>query len=232
MRVFFSILLIIIGAIILLATFSWLAFYIIETKFEAASLGLIFSNELWYWLPVAFFSIPGILFIYHGLSLLKNKKLSFISFGEIVFMFATLGIIAAIVQPVDNFSYVAATIVRDGIKATDPLQKKVEQYYSENDQFPDSEIILERFIPDDNFMKHVRNISVGKGARIIITFDTRDIDWGWKWWHRYFLLKPNDLTEQTLILVPHFVANEIVWDECEEGTVPKRNRHYKCSGHK
>lgn len=71
-----------------------------------------------------------------------------------------------------------------------------------------------------------------RSGRVVITFETSDIDWGWSWWQRLLLMQPNDLTGLTLVLVPVSEGGRVTWEDCEEGTVPKRNRHYRCSAHR
>ncbi|MBV2122630.1 MAG: hypothetical protein KUF74_14375, partial [Candidatus Thiodiazotropha sp. (ex Ctena orbiculata)] len=75
------------------------------------------------------------------------------------------------------------------------------------------------------------NLHLKHGGRVEITYDTQDIDWGISWWHQLLLIESNDLSSKTLVLVPSLTEDGIVWDECNEGSVPKRSRHDKCSGH-
>ncbi len=227
MKRFFSIVLIIFGSIIMLWTLLWLLSYFIGRGMSADALSASFSHELLFWLPVCIFFIPGFLLIQHGRRLLDQQHTSAIAIGEIGILFAIIGIILALMLPVDNFSFVAASIIRDGIKAAEPTQTVIERHYAQHGRLPDPSAIPAN-TPED---AHIRSITLGDGSRIVITFDTQDIHWGWSWWHTLLFRKPNDLTGKTLVLVPSVIDGTITWDECSEGTAPARNRHFKCSGH-
>jgi len=224
---FFSTLLIISGSIVMLWTLLWLFSYFYERGTDAENLRAAFGHELFFWSPVAIFFIPGFLLIQHGRRLRDKQLTSPAAIGEIGILFAIIGIILALMLPMDNFSFAAASIVTDGIKAAAPTQTAIETHYGEYGRFPDAtDIAITK--PEDT---HIRSIAIGEGGRVVITYDTRDIHWGWQWWHYLLFRQPNDLTDLTLVLVPS-VGNGIVsWDECAEGTVPKRNRHYTCSHH-
>ena len=228
----FAYFLLICGSLICFITLAWIVSYFIERGVALADLEAAFTSEFFWWAPVSILCIPGIIMIHKAMRLLKDNDLSAASLGEVAILFAIMGIIGAMVFPLDNFSFVAASIINNGIKATEPVQHAIEDYYSEHEQFPNSADELDSALPDTNEIEHIQSLSLGQSGRILITFDTRDIDWHWKWWHRLFLLEDNDLTDKTLVLVPLLNGNTITWDECNEGTVPKRNRHFKCSGHK
>ncbi|MBW9270750.1 MAG: pilin [Candidatus Thiodiazotropha sp. (ex. Lucinisca nassula)] len=153
------------------------------------------------------------------------------SFGTLLTVFSTLGILGALIFPIDNFSYVAASITASGVKTARPLQLAVEEYQAKHGLFPDaamdSSLTSEVTIED----RHIRSIRLKHGGRIEISYDTQDIDWGISWWHQLLLIESNDLSDKTLVLVPSLTEGRIVWDECSEGTVPKRSRRYQCSGH-
>ena len=227
----FGYFLLICGSLICFITLLWLVSYFIERGVTLADLKASFTYELLWWAPVVVLGIPGIILIHKARRLLKDDKLSVFSVGEVAILFAIMGILGAMIYPPDNFSFIAATIINNGIKTAEPVQRAIEDYYSEHGQFPDSADELDSALPDTSDIDHVRSLSLGQAGRIIVSFDTRDIDWHWKWWHRLFLYENNDLTDKTLILVPLPDGNTITWDECNEGTVPKRNRHFKCSGH-
>ncbi|MEW8404103.1 MAG: pilin [Candidatus Thiodiazotropha taylori] len=154
------------------------------------------------------------------------------SFATLLTVFGTLGILGALIFPIDNFSYVAASITANGVKTAQPVQLAVEAYQAKHGLFPDaamdSNLTSEVMIEDH----HIRSIHLKHGGRIEITYDTQDIDWGISWWHQLLLIESNDLSGKTLVLVPSLAEGGIVWDECSEGTVPKRSRHYQCSAHK
>ncbi len=227
----FAYFLLICGSLICFITLLWIVSYFIERGVGLADLKAAFTSEFFWWAPVSILAIPGIIMIHKGRRLLKGNDLSIASVGEVAILFAIMGILAAMFYPPDNFSFVAASIINNGKKTAEPVQYVIEDYYLEHEQFPNSADELASALPDTSEIKHVRSLSLGQSGRILITFDTRDIDWHWKWWHRLFLLENNDLTDKTLILVPLANGNTITWDECNEGTVPQRNRHFKCSGH-
>ena len=156
-----------------------------------------------------------------------------VTIAELAVLMGIIGILSAMMFPLNNFNYLAASIAQNGIAKTSPLRTAIEEYYFQHGHFPDSGDDLNRSMVIRESADHVKSITIGSGGRITIAFDTSDIDWGW-WsrWQRVLFLTPNDLTGQTLVLVPEWAGSGIIWDECEEGTVPKRNRHYKCSGHR
>ena len=219
------------GFLICFITLAWIVSYFIERGVGLDALKASFTSEFLWWAPVGVLGIPGIILIHKARRLLKKGTLSVASFGEVAILFGIMGIIGAMVYPPDNFSFVAASIVTDGLKAAEPVQRAIEEHYSEKAQLPDNADELKHSLADVNKNVHIQSLSLGQSGRIIVTFDTDDIDWGWKWWHRLFFYENNDLTDKTLILVPLLNGNTITWDECNEGTVPKRNRHFKCSGH-
>lgn len=227
----FAYFLLICGSLICFLTLLWIVSYFIERGFSLADLKASFTSEIFWWVPVTILSIPGIIMIHKARRLLKEGMISAASVGEVAILFAIMGILGAMVFPLDNFSFIAASIVTNGKKAAEPVQQSIVDYYSEHKQFPNHADALAIDLPITFDEKHIQSLSVGQSGRIIVSFDTRDIDWHWKWWYRLFLLENNDLTNKTLILVPSFNGNTMSWDECNEGSVPQRNRHFKCSGH-
>lgn len=227
----FAYFLLICGSLICFIALLWIVSYFIERGVSLADLETSFTSEFLWWAPVGVLGIPGIILIHKARRLLKEGMISAASVGEVAILFAIMGILGAIVFPLDNFSFTAASIVANGKKAAEPVQQTIEDYYSINEQFPNSADELNGALPNTFDDKHIQSLSIGQSGRIIVLFDTRDIDWHWKWWYRLFLLENNDLTGKTLILVPSLNGNMMTWDECNEGTVPQRNRHFNCSGH-
>jgi len=227
----FAYFLLICGSLICFITLTWIVSYFIERGVALVDLKASFTSEFLWWAPVSILGIPGIILIHKARRLLKEGNISVASVGEVTILFAIMGILGAMIYPPDNFSFIAASIVIDGMKTAEPVQRAIEDHYSEHEQFPNSSDELDISVANVNKDKHIQLLSLSQSGRILITFDTRDIDWGWKWWHRLFFYENNDLTDKTLFLVPLLDGNMITWDECNEGTVPKRNRHFKCSGH-
>ncbi|MBL1140800.1 MAG: hypothetical protein HND53_02105 [Proteobacteria bacterium] len=227
----FAYFLLLCGSLICFITLAWIVSYFIERGFTLADLKASFTSEFLWWAPVGVLGIPGIIMIHKARRLLKEGNISASSVGEVAILFAIMGILGAMVYPPDNFSFIAASIITDGVKAVEEVQRDIEEHHSLYGHFPNSTDDLEFDLPNPDEFKHIQSLSVGQSGRIIITYDTRDIDWHYKWWHRLFLLENNDLTDKTLILVPLVNGNTITWDECNEGTVPQHNRHFKCSGH-
>ncbi|MCG8028109.1 MAG: hypothetical protein N0E59_12290 [Candidatus Thiodiazotropha taylori] len=62
-------------------------------------------------------------------------------FATLLTGFGTLGILGALIFPIDNFSYVAASITASGIKTAHPVQLAVEAYQAKHGLFPDDTII-------------------------------------------------------------------------------------------
>ena len=231
MKRFTAIFLVTCGAIVVLWTFLWLFSYFIGRGLDVEGLEAAFSDELLYWVPVLVFCIPGFLLIHHGRRLLDKRQLHSLAILEVAILFAIIGVIAALVLPMDNFSFTAASIIANGTKTAEPLQTAVEAHYSKHQRFPDSTAAMGEAIPEVDLGSYIQSIDVSNGGRIVITFDTRNINWGWAWWHYLLFRKPNDLTGLTLVLVPSIVNELVIWDECSEGTAPQRNRHFTCSGH-
>ena len=232
MQRIFGRLLIGIGSLVLLWTLVWVALYFIERGADWQALVLMFTAEVFYWTPVALLGLPGIILIHHGRKLQIQEEAAAFAVVEVCIVFAILGIVAALVVPADNFSYVAASIVQSGMKAAEPAQRDIENYYSTQGSFPDNTDSTSLKWDGLTADSHIRSISLGEAGRVVIAFDTSDIDWRVSWWQRLLMVESNDLTGKTLILVPVIVAGNIVWDECKEGSVPQRSRHFKCSGHK
>ena len=228
----FGSLLLFAGGLMVLLTTVWLVAYAVERVDSAEPLSLLFGAELMYWLPVALFLAPGSYMAWQGWRIRRNQAVSRLSLAEAVVVFTIVGLVTAMVLPLDNFSYVAASIIRKSVAAVQPLQVLIEAHYKEEGRFPGKLAENGSALALSEKMQHVKEVTVGHEGRIILLFDTRDINWGWQWWHRFLLRKNNDLTGLTLVLVPSVVGKTVVWDECEEGTVPKRNRHFKCSGHR
>jgi len=159
---------------------------------------------------------------------IKNNGFTII---ELILVIMTIGILVAIIIPGSNFSYIASAIISESQIASEPVKKEIEKYYLENKQFPDKSSILDSF-KSINKPKRVKKIEPLSKGRIRIIYDTSDIKWGATWWHNWDNPLSNDLTGKDLILVPVIDGDKLTWDECSFGTVPKRNRHYKCSQHK
>ncbi|RLT99935.1 MAG: hypothetical protein D9N11_13735 [Ketobacter sp.] len=223
--------LVIIGTLIVVCTLGWVAAYFVERGLDHESLLFALTSEFPYWAPALLLGLPAVVLIQHGRRLLVQDKLPVLAVGEVAIIFAILGILAALVMPLDNFSYVAASIVANGIERAQPARVAIERYREEHGEFPDADDQVASAGLSGESDSHIRSILLGSQGRIIITFDTQDLDWKPSWWQRLLMMESNDLTGKTLVLVPAFVGGEVVWDECEEGTVPKRNRHFKCSGH-
>ncbi|MET0029067.1 MAG: pilin [Candidatus Thiodiazotropha sp.] len=221
-----------VGALVILWALLWLVGYFTERGFDREGLIASFTTEIGYWLPVLLLGMPGIILIHHGRRLLAQSRTSVLVVGEVAIIFAILGILVAFVFPMDNFSYVAATIVNDGMKASEPARKVVELHHARYAVFPSAADASAPELPAVILDRHIRSIALGQEGRIEVTYDTQDIDWGWSWWHGLLMIENNDLTGKTLVLVPAVLQDKVIWDECSEGTVPKRNRHFKCSGHK
>ncbi len=150
---------------------------------------------------------------------------------ELMVVVAIIGILVAIIVPESNFSYVASSIIADGKIASEPLKQAIERYQIKNNKFPVSgelDMVLDKVEKP----KRVKTIELLTEGRIRITFDSSDIEIGGTWWHSWNNPLSNDLTGKDLILVPTVKSSKLVWDECNYGSAPKRNRHYKCSGHK
>lgn len=160
---------------------------------------------------------------------IKNKINGF-TIIELIVVSATIGILVAIIVPASNFSYIAASIIARSQLTSEPLKKEIEKYYFENKKFPDNE--LRAVFINAKKSDRVKAMILLSDGRIMITYDSSDIKWGSTWWFNWYNPLSNDLTDRDLILVPSVKGNKIVWDECNFGTVPKRNRHYKCSQHK
>lgn len=221
-----------IGVLVVLWTLSWLVAYFIERGADADDLAKALTYEFTYWAPVLLMGVPGVILIHHGRRLLAQGEIGVIAIGEIGILFAIMGIFGAFVFPVDNFSYIAASVVANGVKDAGPVQAAVAEHYAAHGVFPSAGEKSAQTLPVEEMDRHTRSIVLGQGGRIVITFDTQDMNWHWSWWHRLWFIEPNDLTDKTLVLVPALVEGKVAWDECEEGTVPKRSRHVKCSGHK
>ncbi|MEW8324474.1 MAG: hypothetical protein AB2606_17640 [Candidatus Thiodiazotropha taylori] len=71
------------------------------------------------------------------------------SFGTLLTVFGTLGILGALIFPIDNFNYVAASITASGIKTAHPVQLAVEAYQAKHGLFPDDTM-------DSSFIKGVK----------------------------------------------------------------------------
>ncbi|TNF35664.1 MAG: hypothetical protein EP312_03155 [Gammaproteobacteria bacterium] len=230
MKRFTGILLIVCGSIVMLWTLLWLFSYFHAHGISAEALSAIFGHELLFWSPVGLFFIPGFLLIQHGRRLLDREQASVFAIGEVTILFAIIGIILALMLPMDNFSFTAASIVTEGIEAAAPAKAAVESHHAAHGTLPASGVALAA-MPAIETGSHVRSIAIGEGGRVVITYDTRDIHWGWHWWHYLLFRQPNDLTGLTLVLVPSVANGAVTWDECAEGSVPLRNRHYRCSHH-
>lgn len=226
-----GIFLVVCGSIVMLWTLLWLASYFIGRGMSAGGFSASLGHELFFWLPVCIFLIPGFLLIQHGRRLLDQQRLPSLAIGEVAILFAIIGITLAMMLPMDNFSFTAARIIANGIDSAKPLQAAIEEHYAQHDRFPGPAENLGPALPALEPAPHIHAMTLADGGRIVITFDTQDIRWGWSWWHYLLFRQPNDLTGLTLVLVPSVTDGTIRWDECSEGTVPRRNRHFKCSGH-
>lgn len=156
------------------------------------------------------------------------KKLKFRSFtlAELMIVLAIIGIVSVLISPIDNFSYIAASIITRSIEASNPVKKAIEAYYLENKRFPDHESDIQLSSLNIKQSDHVKKMSMSAAGEIVITYDTSDINWATN-----STMPSNDLSNKTLVLVPYFINNRFVWDECNNGTVPNRSRDYKCSKH-
>ena len=224
--------LVIIGTLVVLWTLGWLLTFFLERGLDPESLISTTMSEFLYWAPVLLLGLPGIILIYHGRRLSSQGKLPVPAVGEVAIIFVILGILAALVLPLDNFSYVAASIVAKGVESAEPAKAAVEKYREQQGAFPDADDDVVPASQPGETDSHIRSIVAGDQGRIVIIYDTQDLDWDPSWWQRLLLVESNDLTDKTLVLVPAVVGGNVVWNECEEGTVPKRHRHFKCSGHK
>jgi len=151
--------------------------------------------------------------------------------AELIVVVAIVGILAAIIVPESNFSYVASSIIAESKIASNPLKNAVEQHYKKHRTFP-VKGQLQKVSDSINIPPRVKSIELLANGRIRILYDSSDIEIGGSWWHSWNNPLSNDLRGKDLILVATVDGKKIVWDECNFGSVPKRNRHYKCSGHK
>jgi len=158
----------------------------------------------------------------------KDKGLTL---AELIIVIAIVGILAAIIVPESNFSYVASSIIAESKIASNPLKSEVEQHYKKHNTFP-VKGQLQKVSDSINLPIRVKSIKLLSEGKIRILYDSSDIEIGGSWWHSWNNPLSNDLTGKDLILVPTVEASKLVWDECNYGSVPQRNRHYKCSGHK
>jgi len=150
---------------------------------------------------------------------------------ELIIVIAIIAILAAIVIPDSNFSYVAASIIAKSQLASEPIKKEVEKYYYKNKQFPEHKE-LKALIDYTNKSDYIKSLELLSNGRIKITYLSTHTKKGFIQWINQFNPLSNDLSDKELILVPTIKEHKIVWDECNFGTVPKRNRDYKCSSHK
>ena len=151
--------------------------------------------------------------------------------AELIVVVIIIAILAAIIVPGSNFSYVASSIISESEIASEPLKQAVEQHYLKYNKFPNKQN-LQEVLNSIKKPKRVSTIELLPEGRIKITFDASDIEIGGTWWHSLNNPLSNDLTGKDLILVPTVKNDKLIWDECNYGSVPMRNRHYKCSGHK
>ena len=150
---------------------------------------------------------------------------------ELIIVMAIIGILAALIIPPNNFSYIAASIITDSQRASEPIKKEIEEYYLTNNKFPDSQGLIVS-LNNMNKPQKVKSIQLLSNGQVRIIYNTADIKWGSTWWHSWNNPLSNDLTGKDLIMVPTFDGKKLVWDDCNFGSVPKRNRNYKCSQHK
>ncbi len=150
---------------------------------------------------------------------------------ELMVVVAIIGVLVAIVVPGSNFSYVASAIIAEGKLASEPLKQAVERYHVKNNKFPEAGA-FQNISANVNIPKRVKTIELLTEGQIRILYDSSDLEFGGTWWHSWNNPLSNDLTGKDLILVPTIKDGKLDWDECSYGSVPKRNRHYKCSGHK
>ncbi|MCG8488244.1 MAG: hypothetical protein MI756_12310 [Chromatiales bacterium] len=99
--------------------------------------------------------------------------------AEIASVFGILGLIGAFIFPIDNFSYVAASIAANGVKAAKPAQLVVEAHHSTHGVFSSGGKKSTLTLPNLILDHHVHSITLGSGGRIVITYNTQDIDWGY-----------------------------------------------------
>jgi len=134
------------------------------------------------------------------------------------------------VIPDSNFSYIAASIINKSQLASVPIKKEVEQYYYKNKKFP-NKVELNTVLNNTKKTDYMKTVELLSDGRIIITYLGTKTKKGFIQWINQFTPLSNDLSAKNLILVPMLEGNKIIWDECNFGSVPKRNRHYKCSLH-
>jgi len=157
---------------------------------------------------------------------MKKIKFRRFSLAELMIVIAALGILAVLISPIDNFSYIAGSIITRSIESSRPVKKAVEAYYSENKRFPNHNTDIHFSLLNVKKSDHMKDISVSAAGKIVITYDTSDINWA-----SNRSMPSNDLTAKALILSPQLINGHFIWDECNKGSVPKRSRDYKCSKH-
>jgi len=150
---------------------------------------------------------------------------------ELIIIIAIMAILAAIFIPDNNFSYLAASIIAKSQTASQPLKKEIENYYYKNKKFPNKKD-LKTVIENTKKSDHTKSLELLSNGQIKITYLSRHPKKGIIQWLNQFNPLSNDLADKDLILVPTIIKNKFIWDECNFGTVPKRNRDYKCSSHK
>lgn len=74
------------GSFIMLGVLAWLVVYFAEQGLSFSSLKRSFSIEIFYWMPVLIFCIPGFMMLFHGRRLMRNDSVNWIE----LFLFVTV----------------------------------------------------------------------------------------------------------------------------------------------
>uniref|UniRef100_UPI003D097613 hypothetical protein n=1 Tax=Sedimenticola sp. TaxID=1940285 RepID=UPI003D097613 len=156
------------GTLVVLWTLGWVVAYFAERGLDVASLSVAVTAEAGYWAPVLLLGLPGFVLIHHGRRLLLRGGLSVFAMGEVAMVFAILGILVALVFPVDNFSYVAASIVQNGVAAAQPTQSRVAEHHSLHGAFPGPGTVPVASLQARAADRHIRSITHGEGGRVVI----------------------------------------------------------------